>query len=237
MHQDNNFDRSVMPRLSHTAAKPVRRARKRAPPAACAAPKRARARKGAPLSCRSRPSGMRAPCVRRACISATAQAARATKRLSWCFLAGLDHARGAGAYVAHRAPTARSDQLLRRRIAERMPLPYLTHRAFFAGLELYVDERVLVPRSPIAELVSNRFQPWIVRAACAAYWTSAPDPARSHWPAPRLFPGRRSMRADISAAALQVCRRNVRRLAWGDASRCCDPTISAPLRAVVTISS
>src|SRR5258708_15230288 len=79
------------------------------------------------------------------------------------FVAGLDHDLGSSAYSkrlsARRA--ARIDELLARRIAERIPLPYLTHRSFFAGLELYVDERVLVPRSPIAELVMQRFQPWV----------------------------------------------------------------------------
>lgn len=48
-----------------------------------------------------------------------------------------------------------------RRINNNIPVPYLTNKVIFCDSEYYVDERVLIPRSPIGELIENHFRPWI----------------------------------------------------------------------------
>jgi ribosomal protein L3 glutamine methyltransferase len=130
------------------------------------------------------------------------------------YAAGLAHERGTSAYrePLDRRKRARIEALLRQRIERRVPLAYLTHRAFFAGLELYVDERVLVPRSPIAELIVNRFEPWTRAARVRRVLDLGTGSGAIAAACARAFPRARIDAVDISPGALAVCRRNIRHL-------------------------
>ena len=138
----------------------------------------------------------------------------ATDEAAWLVFSalGLDHSAAESAYAEPVAPddVERIESLATRRIDERLPLSYLINEAWFAGMPFYVDERVLVPRSPFAELIVDRFAPWAPQTVRRAVDLGTGSGCIAIALA-MAFPEAFVDAVDISVDALDVARINVDR--------------------------
>jgi ribosomal protein L3 glutamine methyltransferase len=144
---------------------------------------------------------------------------------------GLDHDEAESAYARRPdAPAvARVLGLFAERIRRRVPAAYLMRRMWFAGLEFDVDERVIVPRSPLAELVLARFEPWVdpervrrvldIGTGCGCIGIACAF----------AFPAAQVDAVDISTEALEVASRNVAKHEVGDRVRLLHGDCFAPV--------
>jgi len=159
------------------------------------------------------------------------QGARRLERARVFFGHGTDNARdesaalvlhalslphGAPARVYRRrvgpADRERVRALIGRRIKERVPAVYLTGRTWFAGLAFRVDPRVLIPRSPIAELIERRFTPWVAPARVRRVLDLGTGSGCIAIACAKAFRSARIDATDISADALAVARANAAQL-------------------------
>lgn len=99
-------------------------------------------------------------------------------------------------------------ELVRRRVDERVPVAYLTGRAWFAGLEFRVDERVLVPRSSIAELIERRIEPWLEADRVERILELCTGSGCIAIACCYAFPEAEVVATDISADALEIATEN-----------------------------
>ena len=108
---------------------------------------------------------------------------------------------------------------IERRVEERVPVAYLTGEAWFMGLPFEVDERVLIPRSPIGEFLVEEGGPWLAGKPVGRILDLCSGSGCIGIAAACQFPEARVDLADILPAAREIAQRNIERYGLGDRVR------------------
>lgn len=146
----------------------------------------------------------------------------ALEEAAWLVLHACRIPLGAGEANAAREVTAgeklRIEKLAERRVRERIPAAYLTHEAWLGALRFYVDRRVIVPRSFIAEIVPGDVAPFLRRRVRTALDLCTGSGCLAILLA-HAYPRSQIDAAELSAGALAVAKRNIAAYDFGDRIR------------------
>ena len=106
----------------------------------------------------------------------------------------------------------KAKEILYQRIINLKPLPYITNEAYFCETNFFIDERALIPRSPIAELIKKQFQPWVNLSSINRVLEIGTGSGCIALSIAKAFPNIEVVATDISERALEVADKNVSQL-------------------------